>query len=175
MRNKRTVIVAFLLVAALALGIGYATLQDELAVTGSARTNVSSSEEALDADVYFTKAVISDTAAGTAEIKTPEGGTAKDKDDLVVIELLDTALKGAGDFVTISLEISNDSDLAVKVGKPTINVVNTEYFDVTTNWTADQTVAASGTADMVVTVTLKKTPTDVVETTFTLDIGVVSQ
>jgi hypothetical protein len=57
MKNRKFVVVAFLLVAVLLLGVGYAALSDTLDITGSADVNQSAAEEAFNEDVYFSAAV----------------------------------------------------------------------------------------------------------------------
>ena len=57
MKNRKTVVVAFLLCAVLLLGVGYAALSDTLDITGSADVNQSAAEEAFNEDVYFSAAV----------------------------------------------------------------------------------------------------------------------
>ena len=57
MKNRKSIVVAFLLVAVMLLGVGYAALTDILDITGSADINQSAAEEAFNEDVYFTGAV----------------------------------------------------------------------------------------------------------------------
>ncbi len=167
MKKRRTLIISLLLVAALALGIGYAALADDLFVTGSAEIGVENAENAFAADVYFTKAVIS-SDKGTAVIGTDTNGEASDK---VTITVNPDVLAGQGDSVICALEISNIGDLAATVDLDSIIVSNSEYFSVTTSWgtTTTQNLAAGGTLDLTVTITVVKTPTTDVSTTF--DIG----
>ena len=51
MRNRKTVVAAFLLVAVMMLGVGYAALTDILDITGSADVNQSAAEEAFNEDI----------------------------------------------------------------------------------------------------------------------------
>ena len=53
MKKRRTFIVSMLLVAALALGIGYAALSDTLDINGTADVNQSQAEADFDLNVYF--------------------------------------------------------------------------------------------------------------------------
>ena len=166
MKKRRTLIISLLLVAALALGVGYAALADDLFVTGTAGIKAENAEDAFAADVYFTKAVMS-AEKGTAKIVNDDNGEAADK---VTIEVNENALSGAGDSVICAIEISNVGDLAAKVKLGAIAVSNTEYFQVTTSWgnNTTQDLAAGGTLDLTVTITVLKTPTVDVDTTFTI-------
>lgn len=166
MKKRRTLIISLLLVAALTLGIGYAALTDDLFVTGSAGINSEHAEDAFGQDIYFTKALISDNK-GTATIGLDAHDEAADK---VTIEVKDGALAGAGDNVVCAMEITNAGDLDANVKLNGIVVSNSEFFKVTTSWGSNdtQTLEAGGTLDVVVTITVVKTPTVNVNTTFDL-------
>ena len=167
MKKRRTTIIALLLVAALALGIGYAALADDLSIVGSANVLAENAENAFAADVYFTKAVIS-ADKGTAVIGNDDKGDASDK---VTITVNDNVLAGMGDSVICALEISNVGDLDAKVTLGAIDVSFPEYFKVTTSWgsNTEQQLSAGGTLDLTVTITVVKTPTSDVSTTFEID------
>ena len=166
MKKRRTLIISLLLVAALTLGIGYAALTDDLFVTGSAGINSERAEDAFGQDIYFTKAIISGDR-GTATIGVDEHGETADK---VTITVNDGVLAGAGDSVACALEISNVGDLDANVKLNGIVVSNSEFFKVTTSWGSNDTqaLAAGETLDVVVTITVVKTPTVNVDTTFDL-------
>ena len=124
MKQRKTVIVAFLLAAVLLLGVGYAALTDTLTIDGSAGVSYDDASEAFDEDIYFSK-VISGTGC-TAEINAdPDTGT---------ITVTDGALKEVGDEVIATYTIKSDSDLPVTVTRPTINNSNEEYFTVVDSW-----------------------------------------
>ena len=164
MKKRRSLIISLLLVAALTLGVGYAALTDDLFVTGSANIDSDNAKEAFAADVYFTKAIISE-GRGTATIGVDKNGETADK---VTITVNDGVLAGAGDSVVCTLEISNVGDLDATVDMGAIVVSNSEFFKVTTNWGATTTkeLPAQDTLDLVVTITVVKTPTVDVSTTF---------
>lgn len=166
MKKRRTLIISLLLVAALTLGIGYAALADDLYVTGSAGINSEHAENAFGEDIYFTKALISDNK-GTATIGADTNGEAADQ---VTIEVKEGALAGAGDNVVCAIEITNAGDLDATVTLDAITVKNNEFFKVTTSWKDDtQTLKAGESLDIVVTITVVKTPTVNVATTFGLN------
>ena len=164
MKKNRTLIISLLLIAALALGIGYAALADDLFIEGSAQIKSDNAENSFAADVYFTKAVMS-AEKGTAVIGNDDNGEASDNVTLTVNE---NALGGKGDSVICTLEISNVGDLDATVTIDAITTSNDEYFSVTTSWgdTTTRTLAAGATLDLVVTIAVDKTPTTDVSTTF---------
>jgi hypothetical protein len=49
MKNRKIVVVAFLLVATMLLGVGYAALTDELTITGSLKTDTTAAMSAFGA------------------------------------------------------------------------------------------------------------------------------
>ena len=169
MKNRRNVVVAFLLIAVMLLGVGYAALTDVLDITGSADVNQSAAEEAFNEDVYFTAAVANQTG-NTASVNADN----KDKASFTA-----NTLKGKDDVVTFTFTIVNEGDVAADV-TPTLNAAagNTkpEYFDITSDWDgATKTLAAGGSLTYTVTVKLLKTPTESVSGSFLIELTAVTQ
>ena len=162
MKKRRTLIVTLMLVAALALGIGYAALTDVLDITGSADVNQSAAEEAFNEDIHFTAAVANE-----------EGNTASvnsDNNDKASFTI--NTFKGKDDVATFTFTIKNNGDLDATV-TPAIAATNgntnTEYFEVTSNWAgASKTLAAGQEITYTVTVKLLKTPTDTISGEFNI-------
>jgi len=111
MKNRRITIVAFLLIAALTLGFGYAAVTNVLDIQGSTSVSITAAEEEFNKNVYFTGVVdktdnvvesITDSNAYgyTANINTNNN----DKAQFTV-----TGLKKSGDKVAITYEIKNAS------------------------------------------------------------------
>ena len=167
MKKRRSLVISLLLVAALTLGIGYASLTDDLAITGSAAIDSNDAKSAFAEDVYFTKAVVTEGRA-TAEIVADDNNEANDK---VIITVPKGVLKGEGDSVICTLEISNVGDLDALVTLDGVDVKNTTYFQVTTSWDKlgnQSTLAAKDNVDLVVTIKCIRTPTSDVSTTFSI-------
>ncbi|MBR5817474.1 MAG: hypothetical protein IKY62_02395 [Clostridia bacterium] len=169
MKNRRNVVVAFLLIAVMLLGVGYAALTDVLDITGSADVNQSAAEEAFNEDVYFTAAVANQTG-NTASVNADN----KDKASFTA-----NTLKGKDDVVTFTFTIVNEGDVAADV-TPTLNATagNTkpEYFEITSDWDgATKTLAAGGSLTYTVTVKLLKTPTESVSGSFLIELTAVTQ
>ena len=175
MKNRKTVVVAFLLVAAMLLGVGYAALQDTLTIDGVLGADISTANTQFDHDIYFEKHVISDPALATV-------GYADNMRDEATITA--KAFQKEGDTVTITFTIINKSvefDALVTpdvlVEALTVTPANGEHdpvFTATWKW-ADgtngaQTIANNdGTMDVSVTITLTETPTEAHEASFTLN------
>ena len=96
MKNRKIVIVAFLLAAMMLLGVGYAALTDVLDITGSADVNQSAAEEAFNEDVYFSGAVANESG-NTASVNTDNNDKAS---------FTANTLKGKGDKATFTFTIN---------------------------------------------------------------------
>ena len=168
MKNRKLVIVAFLLVAMMLLGVGYAALSDTLDITGSADVNQSAAEEAFNDDVFFSAAVANEdgnTASINADNNDKASFTAK-------------TLKGKGDKVTFTFTIKNDGDVDATVTpklNATLGNTNPEYFSISSDWNgAAQTLGAHSEITYTVTVELLKTPTETVSGSFLVELTTVS-
>lgn len=168
MRNRKTVVVAFLLVAVMLLGVGYAALTDILDITGSADINQSAAEQAFNEDIYF-KAAHANDDGNTASVNTDN----KDKASFTV-----NSLKGKDDSASFTFTITNDGDLAAEV-TPTLSATagntNPEYFSISSDWAGQsKTLDAGAELTYEVTVTLLKTPTQTIGGSFLIELTAVS-
>ncbi len=168
MKNRRIILISFLLVTTLCVGIGYAAVQDTLTINGTASADA---QQALDGDVYFDKSSAKVVSSGSGEAES--GQEAQSLDSVKISEDGNTAtltaksLRSQGETVVFSLMIKNDSpDLSVKVTPQTANNSNEEYFTVKYDWEsstpsdfAETTIANNGSKTLTVTITLAKTPT----------------
>ena len=175
MKNRKTVVVAFLLVAVMLLGVGYAAISDVLDVNGSADVSLDAAQSAFDEDVYFSKAEV------LTEVKNAEGK------DLNVASISDgdndqanftaDSLKGAGDYAEFRFTITNASDVDAVV-TPTLAAdgnSNVEYFDIVSDWAGQpKTIKAGESMTYTVTVTLKKTPTEAAHGAFHIELTAVA-
>lgn len=155
MKNRKTVIVAFLLVAAMLLGVGYAALSDDLYVNGTLTLDANKLADTFDKEVYFTNEGKQTTGTtgteDTIAIGVDANGDEKDKVTFVV-----NSLKAVGEVATFTFKIQNDNDFVV-TATPSTTFTNS-YFTVAGPVTVD--VPANGSADVTVTVTLNAIPTD---------------
>ncbi len=168
MKNRKSILVVFLLTAAMLMSVGYAALTDVLDITGSADVNQSAAEEAFNEDIYFSAAVANEegnTASVNADNKDKASFTAN-------------TLKGAGNQATFTFTIKNDGDLAATV-TPTLNATagNTkpEYFAITSDWNGTaKTLEAGGSLTYTVTVKLLQTPTETISGSFLIELTATS-
>lgn len=176
MKNRKTIIVAFVLVACMLVGVGYAALSDTFLFEGHATVSEAGAEDAFNEDVVLLGIVRdgvggSDVVSDVTDISTygytASCNVAEDKASYHVY-----SLKGQTDSKTIVFRIKNEGDLAATLdvaasGASTNN--NTEYFDVTYSLADNSStaLAAGATVDVAVTVTLKQTPETTISGDFT--------
>ena len=168
MKNRKTVVVAFLLAAVLLLGVGYAALTDTLDITGSADVNQSAAEEAFNEDIYFSAAEANE-AGNTASVNADNNDKAS---------FTAATLKGKGDKVTFTFTITNAGDVDATV-TPKLNAslgnTNPEYFAISSDWNGEaKTLAAHNEITYTVTVELIKTPTETISGSFLVELTAVS-
>ena len=165
MKNRKTVVVAFLLCAVLLLGVGYAALTDVLDITGSADVNQSAAEEAFNEDIYFSAAVANETG-NTASINADNNDKAS---------FTANTLKGKGDKATFTYTIQNDGDLDAVVTPSISSNTNPTYFNYYSDWTGQPTTLAAGASvTYTITIELIETPTVTVSGSCIIELTAVS-
>lgn len=155
MKKNRTIIIALLLIAALALGIGYANLSNiPLNISGSAQFNPSQG----DFTVIFegTPAVEKATASVLAD---------KTKASMDV-----TALKAVGETATATFTVKNTGKYAAKILSCTATDTENDYLQVTVEDVAGTVLQPNDTKTVTVTVTLVKLPKVAQKATINVDL-----
>ena len=139
MKNRKLAIVAFLLVAVLAIGVGYAALADYLRVNGDIEVHAANANVAFDEKIYFSDATGDITITGG---KTEGEATLIDSASVTspdVATFKCNSLSSSASEVTFGYVIKNDSDYdavvtvaATMQGSATANPNNTnaDAFDV---------------------------------------------
>lgn len=165
MKNRKRVVVSFLLVAVMLMSVGYAALTDVLDITGSADVNKSAAEDAYNADIYFTAAVANQTG-NTASVNADNNDKAS---------FTANTLKGAGDTATFTFTITNDGDLDATVTPSISSNTNETYFTISSDWNAQpKTLKAGETLTYTVTVELEETPIDTISGSFIIELTAVA-
>ena len=172
MKNRKTVIVAFLLAAVMLLGIGYAALTDTLVILGNAHIDLDTTSRLFDEKVYFSDAeATSSTGSGATE-------------DVVSYNMDDATytanrLATIGEYSKFTFTITNDSnaDADITIAATKLSGVdnpsnsNTEFFKVEYEYPDGNTIAKNGgTIDVIVTVTVLKVPTSATSGTFGIEL-----
>ncbi len=178
MKNRKLAIVAFVLCASLVIGLGYAAVTNVLDIQGSASVSASVAEEEFNEDIYFTGVVLNgevkedgivagDNQGYTANINTNNN----DKGQFTV-----NSLANKNDSVLITYRIKNDSlhqanvDLKTKSNTNETNFGFEYYFGTAGTTTA--TIAAGGTVDVTVKVSLLNQLTAADSASFTIELNV---
>ena len=183
MKNRRTVIASFLLIAVLVMGIGYAALTDNLFIKGEATLSTTSAQKNFDDHVYFS-AVDEVDCTGKNATATPDsvviGATDKDSATFYV-----KSLGNKGEHVIFSFVIQNDSTefdavISLDTGYPT--TTDKTNFDITyyakdaegNPVTGAVTCAAGGQVTVYVKVVLKNTPSENMTAAFNVNLTATS-
>ena len=74
MRNRKAIITAFLLLACMLIGVGYAAVTNVLDIQGSADVSQQQAEDEFNEDIYFTGAKAPDGAIVTSFLVYDEAG-----------------------------------------------------------------------------------------------------
>lgn len=172
MKNRKTAVVAFLIVGVLCLTVGFAAvLSDTLNVDGFVAVNVSDLEDDFDAKVYFVKnttEIVSkpngvDNANISGVIDTVGTGDGKNAGDKYTITISEHVFKAIGDTVVMNVDVKNDCDeQAVNVAVNAIaNGSNAaKYFEISAKFGTDASkeIAGKGTETLTITIKLKYYP-----------------
>ena len=172
MRNRNTVLVAFMLVAVMLMAVGFATLTDDLLVTGTGSLSKDAAQDEVDKDVYFS--AISGVENCTAVISA-----ADTSNDTIAVTIDDDtcSMAVAGDTATFGATVQNDTNVTVWLTFAHTASTNFEMYVVdgqgSHNNGSDGTfaIAAGESIDINVVVELLNTiSADISAETFTIDV-----
>ena len=176
MKNRKIVVIAFVLAAVMLMGVGYATLTDTLKFEGVLGADPTVAQDTFDGDVYFSAGSIVEDTAGHKAVVSYED----DRDTAIVTATNFTAKEQQ---VVVLLTIDNihqefDASVEPSAGVITVNPTGetaqeeghevvfsaTWYWTDSTGTTNDGTDAKlinkiNGKAYILVTITLNETPT----------------
>lgn len=176
MKNRKFVVVAFLVVAAMLLGIGYAALTDTLTIIGNAHIDYDVANKTFDERVYFSAAeATSSTGTGTV------ADTASYNLDDATFTANKLALVNEESVFTFTIKNESNVDAEITVADKKLSGAdnpsnsNTEIFEVTYEY-PDGTIIAKqgGTIDVVVTVKVKVPVTAATSATFGIELTATS-
>lgn len=177
MKNRKIVVVAFLLIAVLLLGVGYAALTDTLTIIGNAHIDVDTANKTFDERIYFSAAEATSTT-GTGTTADTASFTADD----ATYTANKLAVKGEKSVFTFTItNVSNvDAEITVNTkklsGDNNPSNSNTEKFTVEYSYPQGTTIAKNGgTITVVVTVTLKDVVTSATSATFGIELTATSK
>ena len=160
MKNRKIILISFLVCACLVVGVGYAVLNDELSVEGHGKLSNTNADVEFEKDIYFSQ-VVSRTNC-TAVIDATD--TSNDK---IAVTIDDTTSKMAvkGDKATVELEIANATLDVATVTLDFESNAAAQYFELSCSESSPFTIDAGtegvdavnpGVKVITVTITLKK-------------------
>lgn len=172
MKNRKIIVVAFMLCATLLLGIGYAALTDTLTIIGNAHIDIGQANTTFDTKVYFSDAkATSSTGTGTVE------DTASFTADDATFTANQLAVVGEKSVFTFTIKNDSNVDAVISVASTKLSGVenpsnsNGNKFTVAYAYPDGMTVAKSGgTITVVVTVTVKEPVTEATSATFGIEL-----
>jgi uncharacterized protein with beta-barrel porin domain len=143
MKNRRNIIVAFLLCACLIVGVGYANLTTNLMLKGNAKIDSTLAENVFDAAIIWSGAeVVSSTTGATEKVEATID--ASNDTITIVADGLDTK----GEIITVTCTMKNkstDTDATVVIPQTTLNGDASPYISVIrTNYNVEGTVVNPG-------------------------------
>ncbi len=164
MKNRRRIIVAFMLCAVMLLGIGYAALTDTLTIAGQANVSTDKANAEFDADVYFHSAAATSSTGTSGSGDTATVLTDTDRASFTV-----NSLALGGEQAVFTFVVYNVGNHVATLSAPTIVIRdliadgedneadNDNVFTVTTSWDTTTLVAGNTTkpGEAVLTVTVQ--------------------
>lgn len=151
MKNRRIAIIAFVLVAVMAIGVGYAALTDNMKVTGAATAKDAGT---FDAKVVFVSAT---KKSGTDGVTVSNGAIDPTQD---ILDLTLAGFEKLNDTITVTVTVKNDSDLDAVIDNMAFTDVAGKYFEASHTLADDTAIAAGASITFDVTVTCIQTPDD---------------
>lgn len=176
MKNRKFIVVAFLIVAVMLLGVGYAALTDTLTIIGNAHIDVDTANKTFDEKVYFSDAKAS-SSTGTG---TTADVVSYSSDDATYTA---NRLATVGETSVFTFTIKNDSNVDAEISVNTTKLSgdanpsnsNSDKFTVAYSYPDGQTIAKNGgTIDVVVTVTVAEPVTSATSATFGIELTATS-
>lgn len=176
MKNRKIVVVAFLLIAVLLLGVGYAALTDTLTIIGNAHIDLDTANLTFDEKVYFSASEAT-SSTGTGTVADVASHTADDA------TFTANKLATVGQVSVFTFTIKNDSnvDAVISVNSTKLSGAanpsnsNEQKFTVSYSYPDGMTIAKNGgTITVVVTVTVKEPVTSATSATFGIELTATS-
>lgn len=176
MKNRKRIVVLFLLVAIMLIGVGYAALTDTLTIIGNAHIDVGAANTTFDQKVYFSAAEATSTT-GTGATEDVASCTSDDA------TFTANKLATVGQQSVFTFTIKNDSNVDALISVASTKLSgdvnpsnsNTDKFTVTYAYPDGMTVAKNGgTITVVVTVTVAEPVTAATSATFGIELTATS-
>ncbi len=167
MKNRKIVVVAFMLVAVLTLGVGYAALTDTLSLTGYANVGIEGATADFDSKIYFSSAEATSSTGTSATADTASVSTT----DADVASFSINKLALSGQYSIFTFTVKNESEFDATIAVTQQATANTGYFTTVVEFPNGTTVAAGGTLSFTVKTTLIENVTETVTANTTIKLS----
>lgn len=162
MKNRKNIVIAFLLVASLCLSVGFAALTDNLTIKGDIKIDVDGSSGG--ANTAWDNAVV---FSNPRDVKvndiTSTAVTPSISGDELIANINAGVLKVKGDNVSFKVDVKNNHAEYDAVISSLANTYNETYFTVEINGIENNTkITKGGTQEVTVKITLIKTPIEAI-------------
>ncbi|MBO7196349.1 MAG: hypothetical protein J6V80_03350 [Clostridia bacterium] len=175
MRNRKAVVVAFLITVMLLLSVGFAAVSDVLTIIGNAHIDMGTVENTFDEAVKFTAAEATSTT-GTGSQADVASYTADD----ATFTANKLAIVGEQSVFTFTITNESNVDVAITVaanklsGAANPSNSNTDKFTVSYAYPQGQTIESGESITVVVTVSVKEPVTTATSATFGIELTATS-
>ena len=175
MKNRKTVLIAFLLAAVMVIGVGYAAFSDTLTLIGNTVIDIKQAESNYEEKVYFASAAYDDAASTSTGDRTKDTVGGIDTDD-ATYSIHSLATKG--EKRVVKFVIQNDSNVPVQITIPENKLSggannsnsNPTYFSVDYQYDIEDKVIPANGGQLTITVTVSVIDAITVETGATFGI-----
>lgn len=175
MRNRKNVIVAFVLVAVMLMAVGYATLTDTLTIIGNVTTDKTGAENNFAEKIYFSAAEKVEAQSHSTGTSNPDTCSFSGNDATYAVHSI--AVKD--EYVTYKFTIKNDSNVPVYIqvnstktgGSANPSNSNSTHFSVEYTYAnTDRVIPSASTMDVYVKVTAVAPITEVQTATMGIEL-----
>lgn len=131
MKQRKFVIMAFLMIAITIISVGFAALNDNLLFDGSANVNTDQAQAAFDANVYFSDCSVSEENVGKDTASIISSNIVAEVNDTLQFHIASLGLKG--DTAEVYGTIANKSlrfDASIKLNNIAIGGADAAMFEV---------------------------------------------
>ncbi len=167
MKNRKTVVIAFMLIAAMLLGVGYAALTDNFSITGNAEVGITQSNIEFDEKIYFSSATPTNTT-GTSGISDTASVSTTDPDG-ATFSIKSLAL--SNEEATFTFTIKNESEFDATIAITQEPTQNTGYFETDVVFANGHVIKAGEELSFTVTTRLIKNVTSAVTASTTIKLS----
>ena len=178
MKNRKSILVVFLVMAAMLMSVGYAALTDTLTIIGNAHIDMNAAGVSFDNRVYFSASeVVLSESTGTGA----EADVVSHTSDDATFTANKLAVKG--EKSTFKFTIQNDSNVPVQItiadqklsGSDNPSNSNTAIFKVDYAYSLnDMTIPSGESMDVTVTVSVVNPVTSATSATFGIELTATS-